>query len=87
MFSRAPLARLWAGRYSGRMQMRGILVGLLLTVALCSVASAQQQPRRSVLLLVADDLGLDLGCYGNGHARTPNLDVAGKNGVPCESGW
>jgi N-sulfoglucosamine sulfohydrolase len=30
--------------------------------------------RRNVVLIVADDLGLQLGCYGDKLARTPNLD-------------
>ncbi|MBA3273593.1 MAG: sulfatase, partial [Chthoniobacterales bacterium] len=31
-------------------------------------------PQKNVLLLIADDLGLQLGCYGDANARTPNLD-------------
>lgn len=33
------------------------------------------------MLLVADDLGLSLGCYGDKNARTPNLDQLASEGV------
>ena len=38
-------------------------------------------PRRNLLLIVADDLGLSLGCYGDANARTPNLDKLATEGV------
>jgi N-sulfoglucosamine sulfohydrolase len=41
---------------------------------------AQEQPR-NVLLLIADDLGLDLGCYGNNVIKMPHLDGLAKRGV------
>jgi N-sulfoglucosamine sulfohydrolase len=44
-------------------------------------APASEPARRNVLLLVADDLGLDLGCYGNTTIKTPNLDALAKDGV------
>jgi N-sulfoglucosamine sulfohydrolase len=43
-------------------------------------ATAQEKPK-NVLLIVGDDLGLDLGCYGNTAIRTPNLDGLAKRGV------
>src|SRR5438045_3717309 len=51
---------------------------LLLTPALPAGAAS---PRRNVVLLVADDLGLQLGCYGDGGAKTPNLDALAKKGA------
>src|SRR5262245_23133600 len=51
---------------------------------------AQEAPAgkpRNVLLIVADDLGLDLGCYGNKVIRTPNLDGLAKNGVRFANGY
>ena len=61
-------------------------VGLLLPGS----ALAQERPAgkpRNVLLIVADDLGLDLGCYGNSVIRTPNLDALAKNGVRFANGY
>ena len=40
-----------------------------------------QASQRNVILLVADDLGLDLGCYGNTAIQTPHLDGLAKRGV------
>ena len=61
----------------------------LLTLALSlacftapAVASGQKPAApRNVVLIIADDLGLDLGCYGNKVIRTPNLDALAKKGV------
>jgi len=40
-------------------------------------AAAAQAPK-NVLLVIADDLGLTLGCYGDKVAQTPNLDAFAK---------
>jgi N-sulfoglucosamine sulfohydrolase len=52
-------------------------LALLLAAA---VAPAAEKPR-NILLLVADDLGCDLGCYGNSQVKTPNLDALAGRGV------
>ena len=51
----------------------------LATSGLSALAQAPQ--KQNVLLLIADDLGLHLGCYGDGQSRTPNLDRLAKEGV------
>ncbi len=43
--------------------------------------SAAERPPRNVVLLIADDLGFQLGCYGDKTIRTPHLDALAKNGV------
>jgi N-sulfoglucosamine sulfohydrolase len=43
-------------------------------------AEAQTKPR-NVILIVADDLGLQVGCYGDSVIRTPNIDGLAKRGV------
>lgn len=56
----------------------------LLAVVMVLLAPATllaQAPPRNVIILVGDDLGLDLGCYGNKAIRTPNLDGLAKRGV------
>ncbi|NWJ02086.1 ARSD Arylsulfatase, partial [Crypturellus undulatus] len=47
----------------------------------CDV-SAAMDPKPNILLFVADDLGIgDIGCYGNGTIRTPNIDRLAREGV------
>lgn len=50
--------------------------------ALSAPVFAQVAKRpRNVLLLIADDLGLHTGAYGDKAARTPNLDKMAQDGV------
>lgn len=46
-----------------------------------SPLSAAERTPRNVVLLVADDLGFQLGCYGDKNIRTPHIDALAKNGV------
>jgi N-sulfoglucosamine sulfohydrolase len=43
--------------------------------------AAAADPPKNVVLLVADDLGRQLGCYGDATARTPNLDRLAAQGM------
>jgi N-sulfoglucosamine sulfohydrolase len=58
---------------------------LLVAWSLAAEPAAARQPAgpkpRNVVLIIADDLGRDLGCYGNKVIRTPNLDRLAKRGV------
>jgi len=36
---------------------------------------------RNVVLIIADDLGLQCGCYGDAIAKTPNIDALAREGV------
>ncbi len=62
--------------------MRWLLAIALPLAGLAGPASAQKPAAaRNVVLIIADDLGRDLGCYGNTAIRTPNLDALAKRGV------
>jgi arylsulfatase A-like enzyme len=37
------------------------------------------------LILIADDAGMDIGCYGNPYVKTPNIDQLAKTGIICEN--
>ena len=37
------------------------------------------------LILIADDAGMDIGCYGNPFIKTPNIDKLAKSGLRCEN--
>jgi len=54
---------------------------LLLLAAFCAPAQGATEKRPNVLFLIADDLNNFLGCYGDPHARTPNLDKLAARGV------
>ena len=38
-------------------------------------------PRPNVIIFVADDMGMELGCYGDAYARTPHLDALADEGI------
>jgi len=59
----------------------GIFLFLVLTLAVVSSASAAEPNKRNVLLIVADDLNADLGCYGHELVQSPNLDRLADRGV------
>src|SRR5256885_1689075 len=54
------------------------MLPILLALAL---VPAQARTHRNVVLLIADDLGLQVGCYGDSQARTPHLDALAKRGT------
>src|SRR5262245_15009241 len=56
------------------------LVFFSLVTILLPRASASAAPR-NVLLIVADDLGRQLGCCGDKVARTPNIDALAADGT------
>jgi N-sulfoglucosamine sulfohydrolase len=58
------------------------MLRLLLSVALSlSLPVAVQAAPKNVVLLIADDLGLQVGCYGDPVAKTPNIDALAKTGT------
>jgi N-sulfoglucosamine sulfohydrolase len=64
---------------------------LAAVLAFSGLASAQSNEptvgRRNVVLLIADDLGMDLGCYGNAKIRTPNIDALATRGTRFTEGF
>jgi N-sulfoglucosamine sulfohydrolase len=55
--------------------IRSFALSLLL---LTPLAAAE---KKNVLVLIADDLGKELGCYGDKVAKTPNLDALAASGT------
>ncbi len=60
------------------------ILGLLLAECLASPLVAAP---RNVVLFVADDHGLDAGCYGNPVVQTPNLDRLAAEGTRFDSAF
>ncbi len=58
-----------------------VLAVVFLGVSSFAQAAAAAASQRNVVLIIADDLGLDLGCYGNDWIKTPNLDALAGRGV------
>ena len=58
--------------------MKRLLIAVLLLV---SVLPASAQSRPNILWISAEDISPDLGSYGDGYARTPNLDKLASQGV------
>src|SRR5687767_5559068 len=53
----------------------------LISWAFCVGCHAYGAERRNVVLIIADDLGREVGCYGNAVVRTPNLDALAALGT------
>jgi N-sulfoglucosamine sulfohydrolase len=63
------------------MRSLSLLPALLVLLFAHPAVHAAPKPPRNVLVLIADDLGLQVGCYGDPRARTPHLDALAKKGV------
>jgi len=60
----------------------------LVTAGAAAAATRAQPGRRaSALLVIADDQGLDLGCYGNRAISTPHLDAFAASAVRFTHGF
>lgn len=56
-----------------------LICGCLVFSDISAIAAEVKRP--NVVLIVADDLGLQLGCYGDKLAKTPNLDRLAESGT------
>ena len=59
---------------------RGIyfFTALVTTLAITLTADGSQP---NVLLIVSEDNGPEIGCYGDPYARTPNIDRLAEEGI------
>jgi N-sulfoglucosamine sulfohydrolase len=72
-------------RLNRRSFCRSALIG---TAALGLARGARAQPERpNVLLITTDDMGPQLGSYGDTRARTPNLDALAGEGARFENAY
>lgn len=46
---------------------------------------AQEKP--NIVVFIADDAGMDFGCYGNLAIKTPNIDRIAKQGVRFQNAF
>ncbi|NWK54143.1 sulfatase [Verrucomicrobiaceae bacterium N1E253] len=64
--------------------MKKIITNIL---ALCISASLHAGERPNILLIVSEDNGQELSCYGDSNVKTPHLDSLAQNGMLFESGY
>ena len=57
-----------------------LLLSLAFTFALALSALGAERPK-NVVLLIADDLGFEVGCYGDKVAKTPHIDSLARSGT------
>jgi N-sulfoglucosamine sulfohydrolase len=65
------------------MMKHTLLTALLLAplAALHAADATKPAPKPNILWLVAEDMGVELGCYGTPEVRTPHLDRLASDGV------
>ena len=68
--------------YSHYLQL--VVFSILLLQISCSTKDRTEQ-KPNILWIVADDLGTDLGCYGDSLVYTPNLDAFAKQSILFEN--
>src|SRR5512145_628120 len=77
--------RMRPSRSGGRSQtrMRTLIIGFCasLVPATCTARAADPSPRPNILLVTGDDLGLQLGCYGDRTVTTPHMDRLAREGM------
>ena len=56
-------------------------IGLVVLAGFFMVAGAQGAAPPNILWISCEDISANLGCYGDPHARTPNLDRLASQGV------
>lgn len=73
------------------MIIRNLLVWLAIMATAAQVlgieSGSESSNRLNILLITADDLGVQLGCYGETLIETPNLDRLAASGVQFETAY
>lgn len=68
------------------MNIRG-LVRVLLVLGTLVLPAWSHAAARNVVVIVADDLGFQMGCYGDSRAQTPNLDTFAQQAVRFQNAY
>jgi arylsulfatase A-like enzyme len=53
----------------------------IFTTATLSAQESKEQERPNIIVFIADDAGMDFGCYGNLSIKTPHIDRLAAQGV------
>jgi N-sulfoglucosamine sulfohydrolase len=68
-----------------RLKIFLILSGILFIE--CSLIASVPPERPNILIFIADDAGMDFGCYGNELIKTPNIDQLAAEGLLFENAF
>jgi uncharacterized sulfatase len=66
--------------------LQRMLAALLAAVG-GAAAVAAEAPRPNILWITTEDIGPELGCYGDTYAQTPNLDALAARGLRYLHAW
>ncbi len=69
------------GSHLSRRDLLGMMAAGAAGAKLCGAAARPAGKRPNVLFIAVDDLRPELGCYGNRHIQTPNMDKLARSGV------
>jgi len=89
LFATRKLYLNWSDRQTKGIMIRKILLVVFIPIVLSISGCGPQQKDRpalppdrpNILWIVAENIDLDLGCYGAGNVHTPNIDKLARNGI------
>lgn len=61
--------------------MKKVRFLIFLIILFISVEAFAQKNSPNIIVFIADDAGMDFGCYGNKGVKTPNVDKLAKEGL------
>ncbi len=73
--------------YINRNNSKSVLVYFIFLVYLCNIVRSEEAKKLNVLLLIADDLNCDVGCFGAPEMSTPNIDRLAKRGLRFDNAY
>lgn len=62
-----------------------ISIACMPAILLAQNSKASQRP--NIIVFIADDAGMDFGCYGNKAIKTPNIDKLAQQGIRFENAF
>ena len=70
-------------RFGGVLGGAALMAGVSASTSSCSTAAAKP----NILWLTCEDIGPELGCYGDSYADTPNIDKLAAKSLRYTSAW
>lgn len=64
-----------------------MVLGVCSTILVPHLLGATEDGRPNIIVFIADDAGMDFGCYGNKNIKTPNVDWLAEQGMRFEKAF